>query len=272
MGYMDIAARRRRRMGAAPPPGPSLSDQVQAMLSGTTGFAVDPSDAATMWQESTKTNQVTAGGQTVGAIATKWGTTAYDILQATGTARPTWNGSNALSADEVDDEMRVLSGAMLALTNNISAFFGAARFRVASLAAARGIFMFNTTGSSASRISLYVNADGSVGCDIRRLDADSATTVTSATGLVTTGVDYTLAVQVDYSTGGITLYLDNVSVGTGTHGSTGSTSATNSNRIGWGLTYGTTRYMPSRLGRGVVAPMVLTAGQRATVQSWLVEA
>ena len=45
MTFLFRAARRRRAGSAAP----SLSAQVQAILAGTTGFALDPSDLTTMW-------------------------------------------------------------------------------------------------------------------------------------------------------------------------------------------------------------------------------
>ena len=84
--------------------------------------------------------------------------------------------------------MRGLSGTFWRRSTMSLRPSGGVRFRVASLAAARGLFMWNTTGSSAARFSAFVNTDGSVGVSGRRLDADSAWTFTSATGLVTTGL------------------------------------------------------------------------------------
>ena len=261
----------RRPATGGSPPAPDLDAEVEAFLSGSTGFALDPSDLAVLFRDAAGTTPVTTSGQSVGRVNGKWGTAASFISQSTGAAQPVWSGSAALTCDEVDDEMRGLSGDILATFNNVTAAFGGVRFRVASLAAARGLFMWNTTSSSAVRFSAFVNTDGSVGVSGRRLDADSAWTFTSATGLVTTGVAYTVTVQLNYSTGAIVVRLDGSAVITDNIGGSGNTSATNSNRTGWGLTYGSTRYAPSRLGRGVVAPKLPSAGELTSVEAWLAE-
>jgi len=62
MGFLDTAARRRRRAGSSAPPAPDLDAEVEAFLSGSTGFALDPSDLAVLFQDAAGTTPVTTGG------------------------------------------------------------------------------------------------------------------------------------------------------------------------------------------------------------------
>ena len=75
---------------------------MEAFLSGSTGFALDPSDLAVLFQDAAGQHRLT-GGQSVGRVNGKWGPAASFISQSTGAAQPVWSGSAALTCDEVDD-------------------------------------------------------------------------------------------------------------------------------------------------------------------------
>ncbi len=268
MSFIDMAARRRRQAGAV-----NYTAAVQSFLSGTTGFAVDPSNLTTLWQDTGRTSQVTTSGQAIAAIDTLYGTASYPLVNTLAASNyPTWSGAGALVGDEVDDWTYVAAGGSRTFTANINAFYGAAIIRISSFSGGngRGIFFASVGPSDDLRIGLFVTNTGRLGAQVRRLDADAATTVQSAAGLVSTGTTYTAAVEINYSTGAITLYLNNVSVATGTHGSTGSTSNTTSYRFslhGGPFSY----FAASRQGLTICAPKIPTAGERASIQSWLTE-
>jgi hypothetical protein len=61
---------------------PTLTERVQAILRQTKGFALDPQDLTLLWQDDEAITPVTAPGQPVGAIRSKFGNTSYTYRAA----------------------------------------------------------------------------------------------------------------------------------------------------------------------------------------------
>ena len=94
------------------------------------GVWYDPSDLATMYQESTGTTPVTADGQPVGLIQDKSGNDV-NALQPVSTKRPTYNATpDRLTLDLVDDSLAFtvptggIDGYMVVGTNDGTASYG----------------------------------------------------------------------------------------------------------------------------------------------------
>ncbi|NJM13631.1 MAG: hypothetical protein HC889_18810 [Synechococcaceae cyanobacterium SM1_2_3] len=100
--FIQRAADRRRRMGGAA--APSLSAQVEAILAGTNGFAIDPTDASTKWQTDDTSTPWTTDGQVVGRIQAKWGLAPPAYSQVTPANRPLGT-SRYLEGDGVNDSL-----------------------------------------------------------------------------------------------------------------------------------------------------------------------
>lgn len=236
---------------------PSLSAQVEAMLAGTTGFALDPSDLTTMWQDSAKTTPVTAGGQTVGALRTKWGAAQFDFIQASGPACPLFDGTRYLTFDGIDD--RLQTGGAVPVLKNASGYYLAVR--------QSGI-------ASSIMNSARMTVQGSLGrlrAIVKRLDADGTTSWTGVNNTIMGGatVAFALDLAVD---GAAAIYRENVFIETvgPLAGPFANSSNTDLTLITL-LNNGGGAYSAGSIGRMVVLPFVPSADQRATIQDWLME-
>ena len=191
MNFINMVAKRRRRAVGGPL---TLSEQVEALLAGTTGFALDPSDTATMWQDTGTATPVTATSDPVGHIRSKWGTTTYDFIQATGASRPAWDGGSGLSFDGIDDHLEITSTAML---QDKPAVFVSTRSR---FTAVNSYDLHISTPTAANhRLSSSSDGTGVWAVGSRILDATGTTFVSAAAGTLVAGNTYTLSRQVDYA-------------------------------------------------------------------------
>lgn len=253
MGFLDTAARRRRRAGS---PTPSLSDQVQAILAGTTGFALDPSDKATMWQDSGKTTPVVNAADPVGAITSKWGLAQFDFLQATSAARPAFDGTRYMTFDGVDDRMQASAAPVL---KNAPGYYLAAR--------QSGIV---STLMNSSRLSVQ-SLSGRLRSIVRRLDADSTTTLTGVNNTIMTGATVAFAQDLAVD-GAASIYRENVFIETvGPLAGPFANSSNTDIAVITLLNNGGGAYSAGSIGRMVVLPFVPSADQRTTIQDWLME-
>ena len=107
----------------------------------------DFTDTSTMWQESTKNNQVSSNGDSIGYVEDISGN-GRDIHQTTSSARPTWNSTYGYDGG---------SGDYLINTSSVSLsqpFMVGAAFRyTTSFAPVLASFNINTTGAA-----VYVNS------------------------------------------------------------------------------------------------------------------
>ncbi|NJO55532.1 MAG: hypothetical protein HC834_03300 [Rhodospirillales bacterium] len=210
---MNIALMRRRRMGGSL----SLSAQVEAILAGTTGFALDPSDLSTLFQDTAGTVPVTTAGQAVARINSKWGTTAYEFAQAAAANRPASSDLRSL-AFAVDDLLDI--GSNRFFSNEVGMTF-TARVVVDTLAAAQGIINVSRGGSTTlSRWLMQVTSAGQLSQFCRRGDGDPGNTASSAGGLITAGVPFTVQGQVNFATDVARILLNGTEVATTAQGGT----------------------------------------------------
>lgn len=257
-----------KRQGVAA--APNYAAEVEALLSGTTGFALDPTDPLTMWKESTKVTQVSAAADPVGCIRTKWGSAQYDILQATAGSRPAWNGTNALEGDGTDDQMQLDS---VPTMQNAPFGFMAWKFHcITNPGANRWILGFMSSATTQPRIVPYFGGAGEFSAQIERLTADATNTKASAASLITTGTDYLAAVSVDFAgTGVASLEIDGATVTSGTWPSaiTGAAGNAENATTFFKLFSFSAIYFRGRIGRGVFLPFQPSAGQLASIEGWI---
>lgn len=254
-----------QRAGSA---APSLSAQVEAILAGTTGFALDPSDVTTMHQDTARTVPVAIASDPVGNIRSKWGTTTYDVQQATAAARPAWNGVAGMTFDNTDDSLNFPLG----ILQNIPAAFIAFRFNPTTVGSDSMIFVSTGTSATNHRFDGLLSSDGSYRFGGRRLDADGLGFYSAAAGSIVAGTPAVISQLIDYAGAGtITGWINGTQVAGGPFaGTVGNTENTASLAATFGR-YSTTR-AHGPLGRFVFCPFVPSAGQRSTIDAWLAEA
>jgi hypothetical protein len=262
--FMDMAGHRRRQGGAA---ALTLSQQVEAILAGTTGFALDPTDVSTMWQDSAKTTPVTAALDPVGAIRTKWGTAQFDILQSVAGDRPAWDGTRFLVPDGADS---MIAAGSFDVIRNAAAYYIAMRHG----GTRDGDAFFSLSGGVAttSRVLIAPLGSGSLNVQRRRLDADGASTNASADLTVATGTTFALAQ--DLAVNGVcALYRNNTFIENlpAIAGAPANGENTASARLVLFANMLQAFPTTTNMGRVVVLPRAATVGERATINSWLTE-
>ena len=252
-----------RRVGAPL----SVAQQVQALLAGTNGFALDPTDLSTLWKEDTKVTPVSLAGDPIGAFRTKWGLAQYDFLQVTAGARPAWS-TNSITTDGVDDG---LLAANLPVFQNAPAYWFCAKINFLA-ATSFGTALFFSRNTTAFRFHLqgYTAAPNGI-YDLlgKRLDADGTGLARSAAGTLSYATDALLVGLAEF-TGGVLSLEKNGSViatSTVTTGGNSSNTASLTARLGSdGTTFGN-----CKIGRLVACPFVPSAGQITAIKSWVDE-
>lgn len=189
--------------------------------------------------------------------------------QASASLRPTWQGEYA-DFDGGD----VLGGIndTLGIFNGASAGVIGVGFRLSTLASDQNLISFSTTGGTTRRLLAQINTAGRLRVLVRRLDADGEADIQSADGVVTTGVDYTAIVTVDWSTGGagaVRGYINNgADVLNGTLSGSGSVSATDSARARLGANLQSTfAAMTGRMYGGIAASFLPTEDERTAIHN-----
>lgn len=250
----------------------TLSQQIEAMLFGTDGFAIDPSDVATMWQDTGTATPVTTAADPVGHIRSKWGNTQYDFTQATGASRPAWDGFRALVSDGVDDTLARTGSVVNTLTDKASGAVAAKYRRLGAGSGAAIIAQLSTVTTANARFRLDVQ-NGRLRFVGRRLDADAQSVFDNAGvgngGTVNT--DYTVITQLDYAgTGSLSTRINGAaSALSGTIASPANTSNTNSQAADiCGRTGG---FFQGRLGRALFLPFAPSGAQQTLIEAWLDE-
>lgn len=246
---------------------PTLSEQVQALLAGTTGFALDPSDLTTMHQDTARTVPVTTAADPVGNIRSKWGTTAFDIQQATAATRPAWNGVGGMSFDNADDSLNF----PLAMMRNRAACFVAFRMRPTTIGSDSTFFVSTGTGGTTHRFDGIISADGSYRFGGRRLDADGLSSGLAPAATLVANNNYVMSMEIDYAgTGALRGWVNgSLLVNTTISGTVGNTSDTDSLAATFGR-LSSTRF-DGLLGKFAFLPFIPTAEQRADVEAWIAE-
>ncbi len=244
--------------------------EVAAMLSGTNGFALDPTDAATKWQTDDTSTPWTADGQAVGRLQAKFGAAPPVLTQATPGFRPLGFG-RYIEGDGSDDTLAAAS--VIALQNAPYGFM-AMRLRFLTLPDGRYAGGFSTNLSSRPRMMVAYQLGQVLQLATRRNDGDPTHNDNSTSGEVALGTDYNLCLAFDAAgTGNITLRKDGVdttstdfpSIRPGTAGNFSNTASTLFSLF----TLDGTIFSNCRIGRWVVLPFQPTAGQITSIESYL---
>lgn len=226
---MDLDMNRRRGGGGGPPPVDYVA-LMSTLLSGTPGFVTDPSDTTINFTDTAGTIPVaTPGVDKVARFNTKFGTTVYNCQQATPASQYLWNGAS-FQLDGIDDLLQQTNATwpsgMTALTYTTRVFLD-------DLSTDRALLGLSTTATTTVRLLFRAKTNGSITLSLRRLDGDGQQDFQTAAGILVAGNAYTLQFRVNYLNGAVEIFVNGVSVFTGTYTGTdglSGVSATNSAR------------------------------------------
>ena len=246
----------------------NLGDAVEAALSGTAGFAFDPSDETTLFQDTAASVPVTVASDPVGRMNGFWGSAAPNFQQGTAGSRPAWDGTG-IAYDGIDDHFPTFSN--LAFLNNVPGAFYCERNQFSSLAVTQTIIGFSTVTVGNARFVLAVTTGGALTLSLRRLDADGVSTITSAGSLVTAGVPYVISAEADFAGTGLgRIWLNGSLVASGAiSGVAGNTTNVNSGRFRKGAALSGSVFATGWTRRGVMSPFVMSDANRASIEAWV---
>lgn len=256
---MNVAVLRRRQRGGAV----SLAAQVQAILAGTTGFAIDPTDVTTLFQGTDTATPVVSASDPVRRINSKWGT-AHVFLAPSDAARGAWDGTQFITMDGSDDYYE--ASAASDVFRNAPGYFVAMR-RGGSYNN-NGIVAVSTATTTTHRCVVQ-GSSGRMRTQVRRLDADSTTDDFGAAAAFNGS---TWSFEQDLSINGNAVKRkDNATVDTYTLAGTPANSEnTASSRVRLGGLLGAF-FQTGSIGRTVFFPFVPSVAQRDLIEAWLVE-
>lgn len=248
----------------------ALDDQVQAILAGTGGYALDPRDLSTMFQDAAGTIPVTTPGQTVGRIVGKWGIGATAVWSETIlTAHPLWDGSDLIYDGATD----LLNGnAETDLPRNAPAMFFCGLVNLQDFEATRGILGLSVQSATQSRFVVTIDPTGQVNIPTRRPDA-TGYNVVFPTLIFPVGVATVLSCLADVA--GASMAYAWVNGVAGTPFPLGaaapySDTASGRRRLGANVANSPNRFF-GKFGRQVHCPFVPTESQRLIFEAWVNE-
>lgn len=246
---------------------PSLSDQMQALLLGTAGFVLDPSDLATMHQDAARTVPVALAADPVGNIRSKWGINTWDFAQGTAGSRPAWDGTSRLNYDGSDDHVEGTSGAVF---QNAPAYFFCGKFYLNADVASQ-LWYFSTTAGANHRFAISAGGSGAVGLAGRRLDADTLNNLAGSG--VSAATPFVVSASVDLAgTGAAKLWLNgSLVINSAFGGTAGNSSNTASVRRLIGVYHSGAARLAGWHGRIVSGPLLMSDAQRGLCESWVGE-
>lgn len=258
----------RRGSGGAP----SLSAQVQSIIAATNGFALDPTDATTKWQTNDTSTPWTTDGQSVGRLQGKFGAAPPVLVQANAAFRPVGT-SRYLEGDGTDDTLAAASA--IALQDAPFGFI-ALRVRGLTLPAGRWFAGFSANIGTQPRMMIAYQPGPVLQLATRRLDGDATHNDNSTSGEVALGTDYNLCLSFDAAgTGNVSLRKDGVDTTSTDFPSVRPGAAANFSNTASAVfslfTLNGTIFANARIGRMVVLPFAPSAGQIATIESYLTE-
>lgn len=245
----------------AGPPAPDYPALMDALLNGTTGFVIDPTDATVNFKDTAGTIPVTTPGvDTVARFNTKYGTTVYNCTNASVPGQYLWNG-NSYQLDGIDD---LLQNTATPWPSGMTALTYTVRVNVTNTAVENAVLGLSTSITTGIRLLFRTLVGGGLGLYLRRLDGDAQQDFITAGGLVTAGVAVTIQFAIDYLNGAVKIFVNGTEVLsstlTGTDGING-VSATPSAR--WRDSLNTTNTLNDWLG-GKQGRQVLAVNQYLT--------
>lgn len=167
---------------------------------GRKGAFWDFSLASTLWEDTAATDPAELDDPIAALTARSVGNLASATwTQGTVGAQPTRKA--AFAEFDGGDEMNAGNNTR-EIFRNVGHALLAARVRVDTLAQTQGVMAFSVGHSGNQRFHFLVTPAGAVRVAVRRLSADSATTLTGTEGAINTGTDYNILATVDFANGG----------------------------------------------------------------------
>lgn len=195
--------------GAAPDPWA----EALALITSTKGWALDPADLSTLWDDSARTVPLTLAPAALAAIDSVSNPSGY-FGQPTGANEPSWTGT-ALSFTSASNHFLLTSTASLPSTvqswlNGVTGWTICMKIRPSG-AAQKQLFQFSTDlVATNTLVGVTLTSAGTIVGTFRRVAADAAVvTVASVTALVA-GQDYVLTFRGDCANGPISLRINGV--------------------------------------------------------------
>lgn len=247
----------------------TLSQQVQAILSGRAGFALDPSDTSTMFQDTAGTVAVTTAADPVARINSKWGSAAKNFQQPTAGQRPAWDGVAGLTLDGTDDHFWDFSD--LAFFAGISDMMICAAIKPTNFSVQRLLYNIGSTSAGAGRVALILPTTGGVNLFSRR-NIETGTNTNSAAGVLSAGVKSVLTQRIKFVGSPVANSReDGVQIANTDPFGVSAATGGNSNRITYGADLGPASYFLGSLGRSVWCAFDVTDAERLTIEAWVGE-
>ena len=248
-------------------PDPSLDARMAAILRVTKGFALDPQDLTLMWQDDEATIPVTAPGQPVGAIRSKFGNQVYTYRSAESPGT-VYAGDGAISHDGL--ESGLFSPDDNASTGN-TGMTVVARFALAPTQKDEtSILNWTTDAGGDSRLALMVGSDLKPTFQVRRPDTGGVQI--DGEDPMAAGVPLTIAVRASFMAVPALVegFVDGVLVGEDElPGAPLGTDAGRSNYAGYGAFDPGGALFSGYMGRMVFAHFVQTDKDMAAFREWV---
>lgn len=247
-----------------------LSARVEDILAGSKGFVIDPLAVGTLFQDGSATVPVTAVGQRVQTVNSRFGSSPRQF-STTVANRPSLASGGRLLFDNAGTQRLVVN------TDNAAQDVPGAtivcRCELSTLATQAAPWNFsNGLGGGQQRITLQSAATtGDMSSNVRRLDADVLTSFAFAGGFVA-NTPVVITQDVNFATtGAMRIYRNGTLVASSVLAvTTGNSENTPSFIVTIG-SRGTTDYFFGFIGRLFYAPFVLSDAQRAIVEAWVAE-
>lgn len=148
---------------------PSLDDEVEAILAGTAGIALDPFDLSTMFLDTAGSIPAQIGSP-VARINSKYGDAAQFFSQETVAARPALQ-ADGLLFDGVDDLFSTFSNRGIISDTPAGAWCAAVTKKAAATVGNARILQVSIAGSASERFSVVVQLNDTLDWIVRRPDA-----------------------------------------------------------------------------------------------------
>jgi hypothetical protein len=255
-----------------PPALPSLDQQVQAILAGRQGTVFDLGDNTTRFQDSAGTSPVTATGQAVQAVRSKWGSLAYTFSTAT-TANAPLAEADGIFFDGVDDVLTGGAGSRSFL-NNAAAVSVGISFKPSTVGTGNGtlLFLSRSTGTGINWLD-FMRSVSTLRFLSKRSGGDANAIFTSAVGTLAIGQQADALLESDFAgTGRMETWLDGSQLaGVDLGGTIGNSDALNSAGTALGAVSAASSRFFGSIRKVFLARFKLTPAEKATVQAWLEE-
>jgi hypothetical protein len=182
---------------------------LKALLAGRNGYAIDPRDQATLFQDDAATIPVTAPTQPVGCVLTKFGSTLYHFRQAAAAAQPTYQIGRVVP-DGVDDMLDMGAEATPLFANVIDGYVVCMKLGGKPALTPGSIHGAGQLGNAASRVyDITIAANGAVTFWAR---VPTLTSFSSAAGVWRADTPLLLTMDVNYLTKRVRGFANGVKV------------------------------------------------------------